>query len=116
MLTRAEAQRLAKLLGMLGSACEAERAYAAAKANELVREAGLTWEAIVTPLIVTLPPPEVVKWRSLVQFCLEHVDDLSDRDSDFIAKLSSYRCLPSDKQLTWLYDIVDRLQRGEVAA
>ena len=39
--------RLTKLLGMLGSAHDGERAVAAAEADELVRSRGLTWSDVV---------------------------------------------------------------------
>ncbi len=48
MLTDKETARLIKLLGMMGSSFDGERANAAAKANELVRGAGLTWEQYLT--------------------------------------------------------------------
>jgi hypothetical protein len=41
--------RLAKILGMLGSAHDGERASAAAKADQLVRGSGSTWHEVVNP-------------------------------------------------------------------
>jgi hypothetical protein len=43
------AERLAKLLGMLGSNSDGERANAARMADQLVRGLGLTWGDIVIP-------------------------------------------------------------------
>lgn len=48
-LDAATADRLAKLCGMLGSDHDGERASAAAKADRLVRDAGLTWPEIICP-------------------------------------------------------------------
>ena len=48
--------RLTKLLGMLGSAHDGERAVAAAKADELVRSRGLTWSDVVArPQLASAP-------------------------------------------------------------
>jgi hypothetical protein len=47
-LTDEQTKRLVKLLGMTGSAYDGERSNAAAKANELIRSAGLTWEQYLT--------------------------------------------------------------------
>jgi hypothetical protein len=43
-----DADRLAKFLGMLGSAHAGERAAAGLKADKLVREAGLTWHQVIS--------------------------------------------------------------------
>ena len=40
-------ERLAKLLGMTGSSFDAEALSAARRANELVREAELTWHEVL---------------------------------------------------------------------
>lgn len=42
--------RLVRLLGMLGSAHDGERANAAALADRLVRNAGLVWDQVVAPV------------------------------------------------------------------
>src|SRR4051812_18279276 len=49
--------RLVRLLGMLGSDFDGERAAAAAKADELVRDLGLTWDAVVASPALAPPPP-----------------------------------------------------------
>jgi hypothetical protein len=52
LLDQAAATRLAKLCGMLGSAHDGERAAAGLKADQLVRELGLTWrDVIIAPPI-----------------------------------------------------------------
>ena len=47
-LDQPTAERLVKLLGLLGSDHAAERASAGAKANELIRSRGLTWTQVVS--------------------------------------------------------------------
>lgn len=47
MLPTDKRARLVRLLGLLGSAFDGERANAAAMADRLVREAGLTWDQVI---------------------------------------------------------------------
>ena len=55
-MTPADRQRLARILGMLGSEHAGERASAALQAEAFRKRHGLTWEAMLT-----LPPVEVEK-------------------------------------------------------
>ena len=54
-MTAAERERLARILGMLGSEYEGERASAALQAEAFRKKHGLTWAELLT-----LPPVEVV--------------------------------------------------------
>jgi hypothetical protein len=47
LLPPASRQRLVRFCGMLGSDHDGERANAARMADRLIREAGLTWEAVI---------------------------------------------------------------------
>ena len=44
---RLDRERLAKLLGMIGSSFDAEALSAARRANELVHEASMTWREVL---------------------------------------------------------------------
>lgn len=58
--------RLAKLLGMMGSAHDGEALNAARMAHTLVRQAGMTWEDVlrkVGTLVLPAPRPVPVIWR-----------------------------------------------------
>ncbi len=59
------AERLTKILGMLGSNSDGERAIAARMADQLVRDLGLTWADIV------IPPRAVPAsdWRRMANYC-----------------------------------------------
>ena len=59
-------ERLIKLLGMLGSAHDGERAAAGLKAHELLRHHGLTWADI---LLATPATPAKIGWRDMVRAC-----------------------------------------------
>lgn len=58
MMTQQQRARLVKLLGMMGSAHDGERASAAALANRLVRDAGLQWDDVIAAVGESTPPME----------------------------------------------------------
>jgi hypothetical protein len=57
-------RRLAKLLGMIGSAHDGEALNAARAANKLVRDCGLTWsDVIVSRALPILQNDELTAWE-----------------------------------------------------
>src|SRR6516225_4924247 len=92
--------RLVKLLGMLGSSHDGERAVAALKANALVREHGLVWADVIP----TTPEQrsyrqeqrwnddtgakkqndQQVDWRDMRNFCAQRSHLLRSREQEFI--------------------------------
>jgi hypothetical protein len=72
-LDRPAIDHLIKLLGMLGSAHDGERAAAGLKAHELVKRFGLQWGDLIA-----MPPPAVAepKWRAMAMACCRHLDSL----------------------------------------
>jgi hypothetical protein len=90
--------RLAKILGRLGSSFDGERAAAAAKADELIRAAGLTWTDVL------YPPPEHPAIRSHIDAadqCLDAGVPLSDWDRAFLSSMERFHRL-SDRQYAFL--------------
>lgn len=107
-LDPAIAQRLARLLGMLGSAHDGECLNAARLADKLVRQCGLTWPAVVD----LLPPAEEEEWRGLLAFCSDRIEFVSSKEANFIDTLrrtTRYRP-PSEGQMVWLIAIAERLR------
>ena len=111
--------RLARLLGMTGSAHDGEVVNAARLADRLVRENGLTWRDVVAPVgrgLASVPEPEDVSidairrdWRRAAQWCLSRGGNvLRDKDRDFLRAIIGYRRCPSDPQLVWLHGLVNR--------
>jgi len=98
--------RLVQLCGMFGSSHDGERANAAALADRLVRQVGLTWADVIVP-----PPAE---WQHMALVCRAHAHSLNDRERDFLANIGRLRKPPSDKQLDWLIAIYERLQMESV--
>jgi hypothetical protein len=98
--------RLIKLLGMLGSAHDGERAAAGLKAHELIRRHGLSW-----PDILLAPPetPRKIGWRDKLAACAAHRHSLSARERAFVQSLANWRGTPTEKQLAWLDHIYGNL-------
>jgi hypothetical protein len=110
-LEPATADRLAKILGLLGSDHDGERAAAAAKADQLIRGLGLTWRDIVAPPIAP-QTPRIRAWRSgetdwqrMARFCHARQGQLSLRDRDFVRTMLHWRGTPSANQESWLIDL-----------
>jgi hypothetical protein len=84
------AERLTKLLGMLGSNSDGERANAARMADQLVRGLGLTWGDIVIPAHA-VPARD---WRRMANYCLALRDQLNQREMEFVESVDHWlsRC------------------------
>jgi hypothetical protein len=91
-LDEATADRLARILGLLGSAHAGERASAAAKADALVREAGLMWRDVILPSPSIAPQLEAgTNWRRLIAECYLHRARLPPSESEFVEKILTWR-------------------------
>ena len=119
-LDASSAQRLVRLLGMLGSAHDGEVANAGRMADRLIRESGLTWSQIIAPTPATLTPlsrqpATALEWRQLAAWIKRNfADQLNPREYQFVVHMATWRSMPSPKQQEWLNAIAERF--GEVAA
>jgi hypothetical protein len=68
--------------------------------------AGLDWHGLVGAM---LPAPDA-DWRADLNYCVQHVDLVNERERDFIRTLARWRREPTQKQLDWLVAIADRLR------
>jgi hypothetical protein len=82
------ADRLARILGMLGSDFDGERAAAGAAATRLLREAGLTWEDLVRPCATPEPPPLPAGHRARAVQALMRGTLLTDWERKFLESLA----------------------------
>ena len=73
-----DGERLAKILGMLGSSHDGERAAAAGLADRLVRDLGLTWADVVAG--------KLAPFAADLAFALEHVEALTRWEREFLAR------------------------------
>ena len=109
--------RLAKLLGMMGSAHDGEVVAAARQAERMRAEAGLTWQQIMVP---TLPPPpkrqNTGTVGEAVEFLLDRQDLLTEWERDFVGDIGRAKYRLSDKQLTILDRLLEKARRAEARA
>jgi hypothetical protein len=103
--------KLIRILGMLGSAHDGEVLSAARQAQRLVREAGLTWEEILTipaPRVLVLPTAPST-WQEKILDCLDAEDAaLSDWERGFLLSVRARGKPLTEKQR----QIVDRIYSG----
>jgi hypothetical protein len=89
------ADKLAKVCGLFGSDHDGERATAAAKANEIVRERGLSWSDLITA-------EPVQSTDSMIEFALDYGDGiLNCWECGFLRGVSGRQYL-TDRQLSKL--------------
>jgi hypothetical protein len=115
--------RIAKLLGMLGSDHDGEVLNAARMADRLVREQGITWFDVLSVDPAQAPQPDAshavlsdwpVRWRQAASICIAFgIGILRAKDIEFANKVSAYGHRPSDAQLRWLLDLTQRVLAGD---
>jgi hypothetical protein len=122
--------KLIKLAGMLGSSFDGERANAARRATDLLREHGTTWSEVLASSCQSCPTcvartaqqgrTETYRdtardwtrgsWRNVAIRCLMHDDLLSEWEASFLQSvLRQRRWRLSDRQQEVLNRIADRV-------
>lgn len=111
-MTPAQREKLAKLLGMMGSSFDGEVLAAARAASALVRGAGLTWVDVLSTASPVLPPrkpgAEGCPWQAIAEECLDYVDNLNDWEIDFLESISWRTKELTPKQARKLAQIAER--------
>jgi hypothetical protein len=135
MLNQNNAERLAKILGMLGSDHAGERAAAGLAAHRLLSDLSLTWhQVIIAPSVPTTvsvgsyDPPDLrtrprsqqrhsgyTDWQRMARFAWSCRDRLRPRDQEFVRSMLAWRGPPTERQQDWLSEIYARLTRQETA-
>lgn len=98
--------RLGKLLGMLGSDADDERAFAGAKADALLRERGTTWSDLIHALQAISAPAEQCH-RADARECLEVLGVWSPKEMAFLMNMPCRRREPTLHQAEWLARLLD---------
>jgi hypothetical protein len=117
-LTRpVDREKLAQVLGMLGSDFAGERDNAARLAEKLRRESGLTWQQILAPAPARrLDPPREpivdIDIGGAIRLCLDNRDALLDWEIGFIECLEWQQALPGPVQR----QLLSRIARKASAA
>jgi hypothetical protein len=107
-LDPATAARLAKVLGRLGSDFDAERATAARMADQLVRDAGLSWQDVLGLADAADAAPAAC--RDLARWLLSRLRNPSEKERDFLATMAASPRKPTEKQLRWLEGLARRVR------
>lgn len=113
MLDAFAAERLIKLLGLLGSDAEGERATAGRMADELIRRHGLTW-----PEVIRIPTAEPApRWAEpctvaeALECAVAYIDLLTPWETKFVRDLQRKRVWRlSEKQHDILDQIIEKIQ------
>jgi hypothetical protein len=110
-------ERLAKLLGMMGSAHDGEVVAAARQAERLRAEAGLTWVDIV---VRRLPAPPQRRnddtVADAIDFVIKHEVVLTDWERGFVGDLRRLKYPLSPRQPEVLERLVEKVRRAEARA
>ena len=113
-LSDAQRNRLAALLGMLGSADDGERVNASLKVDNFLRSVGLTWRDVLAlerdrdAHDAPLDDYDQDDIAEKVSACFEHVDDVKRWDASFIRNVRRYEHL-SPKQGKVVVRIFEKL-------
>jgi hypothetical protein len=105
-----DADRLAKLLGMIGSDHDGEALNAAKLANKMVGEAGMTWTEVLGRTANKMSSDDHSDITDVASVCLEIMRSglrLTMKQRDFIDNIPMFNS-PSEKQLSWLSHLLER--------
>jgi hypothetical protein len=115
VLAPTDRQRLAKLLGMLGSDYAGERDAAGLAAHRFIRERDLSWDDVIHPDIPATGNRDTLQpWRATVAECLRQPGALRAWERQFLRSLSDFPRI-SQKQRSVLGQIAERVLRRAVA-
>jgi hypothetical protein len=104
-------QRLAKLLGMLGSDHPGERDAAALAAHRFIQSRGLTWQDVLQSEAAPHANYNTVQpWRETVAACLRQPGSLRQWEGGFLRSLTGFARI-SPKQRAVLNQIAERVLR-----
>ena len=114
-LPTADVEKFGKMLGLLGSDHDGERAAAARKATEFLRARQLGWCDVTDqlkrpPIVIT--PERTVASRSHqldARRCLQSPIRWKPHEAKFLGQMAAQLQRPTDKQRDWLDGLLDRL-------
>ena len=116
-LSDADLVRLEKLLGLLSSDSDGERATAGAMAWKFLRERRLSWRDVLRPRSPEPPPlpAPCSGWRRIARECLDFHEvfgGLSRWETSFVANILARSRPPTPKQREVLDSIAESFEVG----
>jgi hypothetical protein len=112
MLSTPDTQKLAKLLGMLGSTHDGEALSAARKAHQLVSRNGATWSDVIVAPDPDRDTTPTIEHHGIVLDLLKHVEQLTDFERRFLRGTLAFQKL-TDKQAVTLETIKAKIASFE---
>ncbi len=120
LLSSTERERLVKLLGMLGSAHDGERASAGLLASRLLRDRGLTWDQVVGNASPVAPRLQAPSWPAATSTCptsrlgemqlvLANLALLNEWERNFVRSVAQRPCW-SPKQTARFDEVVGKVR------
>jgi hypothetical protein len=109
-LSPQDRHRLARLLGMTGSAHDGETLNAARLADRLVKDRGATWSEVLAAAPVHRELLDS-NWRTTCAKLVRREGDLCPRERQFVANLPRFQRI-STRQRIWLESIAARVLGG----
>jgi hypothetical protein len=102
-------ERLSKLLGMLGSSFDGERAAAAAKAEQLRRDLGMMWTELLQSVASPDPGPERIEVNTDdLNLALANPEALTEWEQDFVRSIARNYSTLTAKQAACLARIASK--------
>jgi hypothetical protein len=105
---RLDRDRLARILGMLGSAHDGEVLAAARTAERIRRDAGSTWAEILQPVPPLAAAAEAEIDADPIGFCLGHAELLTDWERRFLISIRRQDYPLTGRQLGVLRKLVGK--------
>jgi hypothetical protein len=103
-------RKLISFLGMLGSDHDGERLAAVRAAQKLLSEKRLTWSDILAPAAALPDSAQKPEWREHLLMLERSWGLLTEWERNFVSSMRSWIGDPTEKQLTQIQKIVDRLR------
>lgn len=117
MLPTLDRKRLAKCVGLLGSAHDGEALAAGRAADLLIRQAGLTWLDVIAPALrQPRRPGESESDQDAIEHALDFRHALTEWERSFCRSIAGQRYRLSPKQRSTLAGIVKKARRFEARA
>lgn len=112
-------ERLGKLMGLLGSNHDGERAAAALKATQFLETKGMRWSDVIDLLmgggrerVRVIYESVIPDHQEMAQYCLDGEFAWRSHEEKFLKQIALQLRNPSDKQMEWLRGLVDRKNRS----
>ena len=115
-LAPSDVDQFGKLLGLLASDHDGERAVAARKASDFLRKRQLHWQDVAqqlkqVPMVVPRAAPPSRSHQQDGRLCLSSTIAWKPHERDFLVQMATQMRRTTERQQEWLFGLLDRLNR-----